>query len=251
MARAKADDPDKYQRQIETAYDIYTKTKGEVSLELIARIVGVGHHVILKWKKALNWPDFADGKTGALDKNFSSEERGVMDLTPQHIAFCHNYIKHFNASQALIDAGYSETNARIVACNLLKLPKIKAYLKKLKKIHDVDDYLTTKRIIDRHKKIAFADMSQFFDENLNPKSLSEVDGTLIKKINVKKGKDFSITIELEDRQKSLEFLTKFYELDPDLEWQKRKLGDDIEDAEVVNIIDDVPATGGDKNESQT
>lgn len=238
-------DPSKYDKQIETAHDIYTKSKGEISLEMIARIVGVTHPTVMKWKKKYNWPDFADGKTGSLDEKFSSEERGVMDLTAQQTAFCHNYIKHFNASQALLDAGYSEKNARIVACNMLKVPKIRAYLKKLKKIHDLDDYLTTKRIIERHKQIAFADMSQFFDENLNPKKFSEVDGTLIKKVNIKKGKGFSFSIELEDRQKSLEFLTKFYGLDPDLEWEKKKKDNDIEDAEVVNIIDDVPNTKGD------
>lgn len=229
--------PAKMEEIIELARKIYHENKGEVTLKYIGEIVGVTAAQVSHWKKKYNWEDFKKDKPKA-SKSFEALEK--VTITTQQQAFCHNYIKTFNAGAAAIAAGYSPDNARIVACNMLKDPKIKAYLKKLKRIHDVEDYLSTQRILQRHKKIAFADITQFFDDSWNPKPMDQVDGTLIKKVTMKSGKTNEFTIELEDRAKSLDFLTKFYKLDPRLELEKLKGTGDVESAEVVNIIDDIP-----------
>lgn len=233
---------------MELAKKIYHENKGEVTLKYIAGIVGVSTARISMWKKQYNWEDYTKDQP-KVSKAFSSLEKYAdSKLNAQQIAFCHNYIRTFNARQALIEAGYSEQNANIVACNLLKDIKIKAYLRKLKKVHDIGDYLSTQMIIDRHKKIAFADMTDFFDENWRPKPMDKVDGSLIKKVIIKSGKTNEFTIELEDRAKSLDFLTKFYALDPDLEIKKKSQKDiiDADDAEVVTIVDDIPKESGGK-----
>lgn len=227
---------------IELARKIYHENKGEVTLKYIGEVLGVSAARVAYWKRQYKWEDFKKDKPKA-SKAFEALEK--VNISVQQQAFCHNYIRTFNATGSALAAGFSPKNADVCAYQLLRDPKVKAYLKKLKRIHDIEDYLSTHKVLERHKKIAFADMTQFFDENWQPKPMDQVDGTLIKKITIKKNE---FTIELEDRAKSLDFLTKFYKLDPKLEFEKLKNSSDVEDIEVVNIIDDIPKNG-DKNES--
>lgn len=164
------------------------------------------------------------------------------ELTDKQRLFCIYYMQSFNATKAATKAGYSRETAYQIGYALLKKVEIKKYLTELKEMYAQDDYLETKRILERHKQIAFADIKDFtefqiekvfmdYDEETGKpifekrfqfriKDDVDVDGTLIKKIGMGK---FGPVIELEDRAKSLELLNKVYGLDPSFEVQKQKL----------------------------
>nr|WP_255492143.1 terminase small subunit [Cetobacterium sp. 2A] len=154
------------------------------------------------------------------------------ELTDKQRLFCIYYMQNFNAAKAAIKAGYSKVTAMEQGCRLLRNVKVKEYLNELKEFYAQDDYLETKRILERHKQIAFADIKDFVEFktteddlglkrwNFKIKDDDEVDGTLIKKIGY--GSNGPM-IELEDKGKSLDFLNKFYGLDPIFEINKEKL----------------------------
>lgn len=133
--------------------------------------------------------------------------------------FCIHYIQSYNGTQAAYRAGYQGSYGTIKshAYNMLRKPEIRSlidYLKRMKResmLADVDD------VIDMHMRIAFADMSGFVQWGndgfrngalLMPSEV--VDGSLVKSISVGK----TTKVELQDRQKSLEFLERYFLINP-------------------------------------
>ena len=53
------------------------------------------------------------------------------ELTAKQLSFCLNYIKHFNASQAALDAGYSKINYGHIGWELLQKTTIQQKLQEL------------------------------------------------------------------------------------------------------------------------
>lgn len=154
------------------------------------------------------------------------------ELTDKQRLFCTYYIEKFNATQSAIKAGYSKKTARTIGYENLTKPYIKSYIKEIKKIRFQNEYLETKRILERHKQIAFSDIKDFVEFEMSVDDMGErrwlfkikddceVDGTLIKKIRYSSN---GPAIELEGRDKSLDFLTRFYGLDIRTELEKTKL----------------------------
>ena len=170
-------------------------------------------------------------ETNASKKDIKKETIEILvesELTEKQRLFCIYYMQSFNATQAAIKAGYIRDTAYQIGFENLRKPKIKEYLTELKELYAQDDYLETKRLLDRHKQIAFSDLRDYIDENGELKNLKNADGTLIKKITVREsstsqGYSKSSSIELEDRSKSLEFLNKVYGLDPSFKIQMEKI----------------------------
>ena len=86
-------------------------------------------------------------------------------------------------------------------------------------------------------------MNDFVDSNGSLKELSSTDGTLIKKVTCKiteseYGSTTSTTMELEDRSKSLDYLGKFYGIDPRFNLDKEKLELEKEKANPKDDEDD-------------
>ena len=154
------------------------------------------------------------------------------ELTEKQRLFCTYYMQSFNATQSAIKAGYSRETARAIGCENLRKPNIKKYLNELKELYAQDDYMETKRILERHKQIAFSDVKDFVEFEMSVDDMGikrwlfkikddcEVDGTLIKKIGYSSN---GPAIELEGRDKSLDFLTRYYGLDARTELEKAKL----------------------------
>lgn len=160
-------------------------------------------------------------------KEISEEVLGDDNLTEKQRKFCVYYMQSFNATQSAIKAGYSKDTAYQIGHALLKKVEIKKYLTELKEMYAQEDYLESKRLIERHKQIAFADLNDYISGEGKLKDLSFTDGTLIKKVTVKEsstaqGSSSSSSIELEDRSKSLDFLNKFYGLNPEFVLNKEK-----------------------------
>ena len=70
-----------------------------------------------------------------------------MSLSDKHKAFCHEYIKDMNGTQAYIRAGYSEKGARVSASQLLSNPNIQEYLAELVQEKFDKANVTTEEII--------------------------------------------------------------------------------------------------------
>lgn len=209
-----------------------------------------------KWKKETEEKESAENvctqnksmhtqKKGAEEKPIPNikEEIEKIDadgLTGKQRLFCDYYIKTFNATQSAIKAGYSKNTAYAIGHENLKKPQIKAYLTKLRDAYTEDEYLDTKRLLERHRQIAFYDVNDYVNDDGTLKDLSECDGSLIRKVSsevtnieqiseigeerkTKTKEVIKTNFELEDRSKSLVFLTKFYGLDPDTNIAKERL----------------------------
>lgn len=201
------------------------KTNREIAIEL-----GIDERKVSNWKS--RYITKANGVQQSKERCTTKKDVVVKEkLKPKEIEviydsglpekqrlFCLYYIQSFNGTQSAIKAGYAISGAFVEANRLLKNAKVKQYLSELKQQMSNDDYLDAKRLIERHGKIAFSDTKDYMDEEGNF-ILDKVDGTLIKKVSVKKkstqfGEEVSTSIELEDRSKSLDFLSKFHGLDP-------------------------------------
>ena len=98
------------------------------------------------------------------------------NLTDQQILFCHEYIKeNFNATQAAINAGYSEKTARYQASDILTRLNIQQYIGDLKEkmLKKVD--VTPERILKEKARIAFLDPRKLFTEDGSLKPIHELD----------------------------------------------------------------------------
>ena len=126
-------------------------------------------------------------------------------LNDQQIAFCEHYVATLNATQAAIDAGYSEKTARQQGSRLLTNANIKVFIDAL--LQELED-----------QRIAKADeVLQFLTAAMR----GEVKDS------------FDLDPSLQDRMKAAELLGKRYKLFTDKHEIEGKL-------EPVTIINDIP-----------
>ena len=134
-------------------------------------------------------------------------------------AFCREYLKDYNATQAAIRAGYSKKTAYSIGPENLNKPVIRAYLKELLDQIKTNDLLTAERYIEELNKFTFVDIMDFFDENHNlkpPSELSESQSKAISSIDVthfEGGEDgratsTRISFKLIDKLKAIELALK-------------------------------------------
>jgi phage terminase large subunit len=199
----------------------------------IARRLAVKPATVRSWKSRDEWEDSAATQRQEAQRcNETQQQRkrrtnkriareiDASPLTDKEKDFCIYYIQSYNGAQAAIRAGYRGSHGTMtsMAYKLLQKPKIRNlidYLKQMKRetiLAGVDD------VIDLHMRIAFADMSGFVQWSndgkrngafLMPSEL--VDGNLVKEISVTKD---GAKIKLEDRQKSLDFLERYFLINP-------------------------------------
>ena len=77
-------------------------------------------------------------------------------LTEKQKKFCHEYIKDYNGTQALIRAGYSEKYKFGKTNSMLKKPLVNEYLESLKSKDTQTSRATIDDIISECKTIAFS-----------------------------------------------------------------------------------------------
>ena len=132
-------------------------------------------------------------------------EEAKASLNDQQIAFCEHYVATLNATQAAIDAGYSEKTARQQGSRLLTNANIKVFIDAL--LQELED-----------QRIAKADeVLQFLTAAMR----GEVKDS------------FDLDPSLQDRMKAAELLGKRYNLFTDKHEIEGKL-------EPVTIINDIP-----------
>ena len=175
------------------------------------------------------------------------------ELTPEQQMFCIYYSRTFNAAQSYQKAyGCSYESALRAGPRLLGNVVVKAEIERLKEIKRQRIMASEEDFVEMQMRIVFADMGDYLSFGrekvdvmgaFGPIKDSETGEKIKKEINcvklnescnvdtqiiqeVKQGKE-GISIKLADKQKAIDWLTKYFEMNPDdrhrKEFDKRKL----------------------------
>ena len=120
---------------------------------------------------------------------------------------------------AAIKAGYPESK-QYIGMALRRRPECQRYIQWLKARILKSVVIDAATIIDQHLRIAFSDITDFVDikpTSIRLKPSELVDGQLVK--SIKSGRD-GVSIELYDKMRSLDFLTRYCE-DMPKDWKQR------------------------------
>lgn len=215
------------------AYEMY---KLGMRLVDIAKELDVPDGTVRRWKNIYEWEHTQKNKKKQSERSEGKSERSLElkdvsrltrkkdgtkdtlkndELSPEQQIFCILYVRTFNATQSYFKAyKCSYETAMVNGCELLRKTKIKNEIERLKEIKrqqvlcDIDD------LIELNMRIAFGDMGNYVTFKHNEVDLiksSDVDTQLIKEI--KQGKD-GVTIKLKDSNKAMEWLDKFFMMNP-------------------------------------
>lgn len=193
----------------------------------IAARLGVPPGTVRRWKNTYRW----DGERSGSKSERSGKERkspkhqvddGTEDtlkndaLTPKEQLFCILYSRTFNATQSYLKAyacNYNTANAE--GYKLLVKPCVKAEIERLKEIKRQRTVMDADDIAEIQMRIVGADVGDYISfgpggVTFNPSD--QIDTQLIQEI--KEGKN-GISIKLADRQKAIDWLSKYFLMHPD------------------------------------
>lgn len=188
------------------------------------------------------------------------------ELTSEQQMFCIYYSRTFNATQSYQKAyGCKYETAMVEGCKHLRKPKIIEEINRLKEIKRQQIVASTDDLVEMNMRIAFADVGDYLsfgqeerdvmvkDENgqdvtlkkvvnaVRLKESSEVDTQLIQEI--KEGKN-GVSIKLADRGKALDWLTRYFNLNPmdrhKQEFDRQKMELELLKVEMQVKSDEVP-----------
>lgn len=223
----------------------------------IAEKYGTTINTVKSWKKRYGWnreEGAHKSEKGAHTKSKGAPMAAVPiddgtketlqndELTPEQQMFCIYYSRTFNATQSYLNAyGCSYESAMVEGSKSLRKPKIRAEIERLKEIKRQQIVAGTDDIVELQMRIAFADIGNYMSfgqkeiedpetgieymvSTVDLKESQNTDTQIIQE--VKRGKD-GISIKLADRQKAIDWLTTFFEMNPSdkhrKEFDKRKL----------------------------
>jgi phage terminase small subunit len=140
-------------------------------------------------------------------------------LNPKQEAFCQEYLKDLNATQAAIRAGYSADSARQIGSENLSKPAIEARLKQLMDERSERTRISADRVLNELAKLAFSDMRNFAKwgpggvHPIEGETLSDEDAACVAEVSETTTKDGgSIRFKLHDKKAALELLGRHLKL---------------------------------------
>ena len=166
------------------------------------------------------------------------------ELTPEQQIFCILYARTFNATQSYLKAyKCSYETAMVEGCRNLRKPKIKKEIESLKEIKMQQVLCGVEDLIELNMRIAFADIGDYVEFGQKEEIIRTKDGPLLmtdretgkqipatRKINVVDLKESNVTdtqiiqsitegkngisIRLADKNKAMEWLDKFFVMNP-------------------------------------
>lgn len=193
----------------------------------IASKYEVSIDTVKSWKKRYNWV-----RKSTHTKRTQKEQKSVQEkttkkphtketenteaeLTEKQQLFCVYFVKSFNATKAYQKAyGADYKTAAVNGCRLLKNANIRKEIEELKQVTLSQRFIDKEDIVQKYLDIAFADMTDFATfkgKTVLLKNSNDVDGTLISEI--KSGKH-GPSIKLNDRMKAMEWLSKYFMMNP-------------------------------------
>ena len=217
----------------------------------IAEKLGVPDGTVRRWKSTQKWDGDKSERSGSKSERSLSKQRVAPvqqedgsketfqndDLTPEQQYFCIFYVRTFNATQSYLKAyGCKYETAMVEGCKTLRNPKVKEEIERLREIKRQQIVAGEEDIVELQMRIAFSDMGDFVEYGgakvaLRPSDM--VDTQLIKRV---KESQHGISIEVEDRQKAIDWLTKYFLMHPD---DKYKAEFDRKRAEVKDTTGEV------------
>ncbi len=211
----------------------------------IAEKYGTTINTVKSWKKRYAWSrgegahkteKVRTQKSKGAHKAVASIDDGTKetlqndDLTPEQQMFCIYYSRTFNATQSYLNAfGCSYETAMVNGCLLLRNTKVRAEIERLKEIKRQQIVAGADDIVELQMRIAFADIGNYVafgqkevtdietDETymvsvVDLKESKNTDTQLIQE--VKRGKD-GVSVKLADKQKAIDWLSKYFLLHPE------------------------------------
>lgn len=199
----------------------------------IAKKYGVTINTVKSWKQRYAWSREKKGVHTNAEKVCTQKKKDASmptipiddgtretmhneELTPKRQMFCIYYSRTFNGAQSYQKAyGCSYETAMTESSKLLRIPKVKAEIDRLKELKREQIVAGEEDIVELQMRIAFADIGglmEFDQRGLRLEDSTQIDTQLIKK--VKEGKE-GISIELENRQKAIDWLSKHFLLHPE------------------------------------
>lgn len=242
MARA----PDE---RYDKAYELFKSGKKLIE---IANQLNLPEGTVRRWKSTHNWENERSEKRSERSENkkkknqhIAKEVKQVIDnpeLTDKQRLFCIYYVKSFNAAQSYTKAyGCSYESALVNGSRLLTNDNIRAEIQALKELKLQQIAAGEEDLIDIHMRIAFADIGNYVEFGrktidteeglsfeINDVRLHEstmVDTQLIKEVS--KNDKGAVSIKLLDRCKSLDWLDRYFLMNPmdkhKIEYDNKKL----------------------------
>lgn len=225
----------------------------------ISRQLDVPEGTVRRWKSTYRWEsERSDKKSERSERKRAKNERkekpiaeevrmvmGNPELTEKQRLFCVLYVRCFNATKAYRKAyGCSYETAMAEGSSILRNPKVKKEINRLKQNRLNREMLDEHDIFQKYMDIAFADITDYvefgqeevpvmaiygpvmvMDEKTGEKvplkkkintvrflESSDVDGTIL--TEVKQGKD-GASIKLADRMKALQWLSEHMDMATD------------------------------------
>lgn len=168
-----------------------------------------------------------------------ADDEENIELTAKQEKFCYEYCLDFNATQAAIRAGYSETTARSIASQLLTKLNIQNKIKAMQDNLAETAGIGKLKVLNEHIKIAYSSIAHLHNTWIDLKefeALTDEQKACIEEISTKKQHktewefegenkvpvDYTveyIKIKLYDKQKSLDAINKMLGYDAPVKMQ--------------------------------
>lgn len=220
----------------------------------IASQLDVPAGTVRRWKSTYHWDgeqqsersekksERSESKKSVTKKAVPDEVKQVIqntNLTDKQQLFCIHYIRCFNATKAYQKAyGCDYTTAMVNGSQLLRNPKVKDEILRLKQDRLNREFLNESDIFQKYMDIAFADINDFVDISAGFVTAKDgIDGTIVSEVsNTQSG----VKIKLADRMKALQWLSDHM----DLATEKQKAEIALLKAKVQTDDDDEVADDG-------
>lgn len=220
------------------AYEMYRQG---MKLVDIASALDVPLGTVRRWKSTHGWDSERSEKESERSATKRTKKRTPIDdgtketlqnddLTPEQQMFCIYYSRTFNAAQSYQKAyGCSYESAIANGSRLLTNDKVRAEIKRLKEIKRQQIVADADDIVELQMRIAFADIGNYVSFGQKEVTDIETDETYMVSVvdlkeskntdtqliqEVKRGKD-GVSVKLADKQKAIDWLTKYFLLHPD------------------------------------
>lgn len=210
------------------AYELY---KSGMKLIDIATELEVPPGTVRRWKSTYNWEsERSETESERSDKprvkkrvyidDGTKETLQNEELTAEQQMFCIYYIRTFNATQSYLKAyGSSYNVANAEGYKLLVNPCIRKEIERLKELKRQRIMIGEDDIVELQMRIACADMGNYVAFGRIGVELQESDQTDTQLIQeIKEGKS-GVSIKLADRQKAIDWLSKYFLMHPESKYK--------------------------------
>ena len=120
-----------------------------------------------------------------MKKETSKEKEAKKHLNQKQIRFVQEYMKTNNITHSAIDAGYSPKTAHVQGSNLLKNPKVSAYIKAINERLESDKIADIEEVMQYLTSVMRGEKKDQFDMDASLSDRTRAAGELAKRLDVR------------------------------------------------------------------